>query len=89
LEGLEYGIKLNLYSITTFNLDEYEYYEKLENGDLNWLIPGRFLAFSSPIDIECDYMINTRQYVNIFKKMGIKLVIRLNQKEYDRNVSSK
>lgn len=28
---------------------EYAFYDKLENGDLNWIIPGKFLAFSGPL----------------------------------------
>ena len=48
LRGLEYGMKLNWYNPKTFKTQEYEYYEKLENGDMNWIIPGKMLAFSSP-----------------------------------------
>lgn len=33
---------------STFNLEEYEYYEQVENGDLNWILPGKFIAFSGP-----------------------------------------
>ena len=33
---------------TTFSVEEYEHYEKLENGDLNWIVPKKFIAFSSP-----------------------------------------
>lgn len=29
-------------------MEEYEHYERAENGDLNWIIPGKFLAFSGP-----------------------------------------
>ena len=32
-----------------FNVEEYEYYEKVENGDWNWLTPN-FIAFASPVD---------------------------------------
>ena len=31
-----------------FNLNEYLFYEKVENGDLNWIVPGKFLAFCDP-----------------------------------------
>nr|XP_023482853.1 dual specificity protein phosphatase CDC14B isoform X15 [Equus caballus] len=43
-KAMHYGF-LNFNS---FNLDEYEHYEKAENGDLNWIIPDRFLAFCGP-----------------------------------------
>lgn len=32
-----------------FSLQDYEYYEKVENGDWNWITPG-FIAFASPSD---------------------------------------
>ena len=48
LRGLEYAIKLGWFDHRTFNINEYEHYEKVENGDLNWIIPNKFIAFSSP-----------------------------------------
>ncbi|KAF7491538.1 Dual specificity protein phosphatase CDC14B [Sarcoptes scabiei] len=33
----------------TFNLKEYLHYEKVENGDLNWIVPGKFIAFCDPL----------------------------------------
>jgi len=33
-----------------FNVKEYEYYEKVENGDLNWIVPEKFMAFMGPVD---------------------------------------
>jgi cell division cycle 14 len=41
-------MKLGWYNPKTFNYKEYEEYEKVDNGDMNWIIPGKFLAFSSP-----------------------------------------
>ena len=32
----------------TFNLTEYHYSEKVENGDINVIIPEKFIAFSGP-----------------------------------------
>lgn len=32
----------------TFNLTEYHYSEKVENGDINIIIPEKFIAFSGP-----------------------------------------
>ncbi|GIX90428.1 dual specificity protein phosphatase CDC14A [Caerostris extrusa] len=32
----------------TFDVEEYEHYEKVENGDLNWVVPNKFLAFCGP-----------------------------------------
>lgn len=39
-EGLEIAVKLGWYSLKGFDDREYEYYEQLQNGDINWIIPG-------------------------------------------------
>jgi cell division cycle 14 len=39
----------NLINMNDFSLQEYEFYEKVENGDWNWITPG-FVAFASPSD---------------------------------------
>lgn len=33
----------------TWNLAEYEFYEQVENGDLNWIIPGQTCLQASAI----------------------------------------
>lgn len=86
LEGLEWGIKLGWYNPKSFNLTEYQYYEKVENGDLNWIIPGKLLAFSTPVDGDQEFTFGPDYYVPIFKKLGVTMVVRLNNKEYDREV---
>lgn len=48
LTGLEKGIKVGWYDFKTFDVHEYEYYEKVENGDLNWVIPGKIIALMGP-----------------------------------------
>lgn len=50
LQGLEYAVRFGWYDFRTFNVKEYEYYERVENGDLNWIIPGKFVAFMGPIE---------------------------------------
>lgn len=88
IRGLEYAIKLGWFNYETFDVCEYEHYERVENGDLNWVIPGIFLAFSGPsatsTDDEGCTSYTPEDYVLIFKALGIKLVIRLNKQQYDR-----
>lgn len=43
-QALQYG----WLDFSNFDVEEYEHYERAENGDLNWIIPGKFLAFSGP-----------------------------------------
>ena len=84
-------MKLGWYDMGSFNLAEYQLYEKVENGDLNWIIPGKFVAFSTPVDSSRageDYSFTPEYYAPIFKKLGITMVVRLNNKEYDSEVLS-
>ena len=93
LRGLKYAIDLGWYNPKTFNLKEYEYYEKVENGDLNWIIPGKFVAFSSPsptgYDEEGYRTYTPDDYSPIFKKLGVGMVIRLNKPQYDKKLFEK
>jgi len=88
LRGLQFGIKLKWYNPKTFKTQDYEFYEKLDNGDLNWIIPGKMLAFSSPSnsthDSEGYRTFTPDDYSTVFKKWKVGLVVRLNNKTYDR-----
>lgn len=88
LRGLEYGIKLGWFNKQKFNLRDYEFYERVENGDLNWTVPNKFISFSSPSATrkspEGYRTFTPEDYIPIFKKMGVTLVIRLNRPQYDK-----
>ena len=59
----------------------------MENGDLNWIIPGKFLAFMGPVDKRDSvhrYGHAVASYINIFKHLGVNKVVRLNEAKYDR-----
>jgi cell division cycle 14 len=49
LKGLELAIFYKWYEAPSFDVVAYQHYERVENGDLNWIVPGRFLAFSGPL----------------------------------------
>jgi len=70
-----------------FNVDEYEYYERVENGDLNWLIPGQFIAFCGPHNkskIEDGYPLHSPEsYFPLFRKYNVADIVRLNKKMYN------
>jgi cell division cycle 14 len=87
LRGLEHGIRLQWFDYRTFNVAEYEADEKVENGDFNWIIPGKFLALSSPAptptDSEGRRTWAPEDYVPVFNRLGVTTVIRLNKKTYD------
>lgn len=37
------------YDHRTFSLTAYQNMGKLQNGDMSWVIPGKFIAFSGPL----------------------------------------
>ncbi|XRB00380.1 cell division cycle 14 [Pycnococcus provasolii] len=81
-------VDIQLREKASFNVDEYEYYERVENGDMNWTVPGRFLAFSGPSSKRTEFYgyrtMVPEDYVPYFKSAGITAVVRLNKKMYDR-----
>lgn len=87
LQGLEFAIKAGWFSLDTFDVRDYEFYERVENGDLNWIIPGKFIAFCTPKDQKVDKdgytHFSPEDYVPIFKKKNVKAIVRLNKPEYD------
>jgi cell division cycle 14 len=59
----------------------------LENGDLNWIIPKKFVAFMGPLEFKDDKNYSGHhpsKYFDIFKKMNVTRVIRLNEERYDK-----
>ncbi|XP_038598581.1 dual specificity protein phosphatase CDC14B-like, partial [Tachyglossus aculeatus] len=48
LHAMDKALRFGFLNFSEFDLAEYEHYERAENGDFNWIIPRRFLAFSGP-----------------------------------------
>lgn len=84
--GLKKALQHNFVDFATLDVEEYEYYERVENGDFNWIVPNKFLAFSGPhpkSKIENGYPLHAPEaYFPYFRKHNIKTVIRLNKKIY-------
>ncbi|CAI5519525.1 unnamed protein product [Closterium sp. Naga37s-1] len=62
-------------------------YERLEQADLTWMLPGRLLAFSTPADDPASAMegyLTPEDYVQYFRQAGIAAIIRLNRRVYDK-----
>jgi cell division cycle 14 len=61
--------------------------KKVENGDLNWVLPDKFLAFCGPhakSKIENGYPLHAPEaYMTYFRKHNVKCIVRLNKKIYD------
>jgi protein-tyrosine phosphatase len=80
-------------SVTTiykyeFDVEEYEYFEQVENGDLNWIVQGQILAFAGPsyerhVSPEGYCTLAPADYIPYFQQSNIGLVVRLNKKFYN------
>eukprot|EP00069_Balaena_mysticetus_P002662 bmy_16168T0 len=61
--------------------------KRVENGDFNWIVPGKFLAFSGPhpkSKIENGYPLHAPEaYFPYFKKHNVTAIVRLNKKIYE------
>lgn len=81
-------IDFHLREGSTFNLEEYEHFEQVENGDLNWILPGKFIAFSGPSAKRTEFYgyrtLVPEDYWDFFHKAGVTAVVRLNKKMYDK-----
>ncbi|KAG3017144.1 hypothetical protein PC120_g11177, partial [Phytophthora cactorum] len=42
------AITSSIWSYQTFSVEEYDHLDSLENGDINWIVPGKLIAFSGP-----------------------------------------
>ncbi|CBJ27072.1 conserved unknown protein [Ectocarpus siliculosus] len=91
LKGLQKARHFSFFNFDTFDVEEYEHYEQVENGDLNWLVDGKFLAFAGPhsrseMTREGYRTLTPRNYIPYFKKHNVTLVVRLNKKYYDEGL---
>lgn len=76
---------------SSFSLEKFERLSKLENGDISWIIPDKFIAFSGPLSTKREvsngvFTLLPHEYVPIFKSLGVTCIIRFNNKCYDRKV---
>uniref|UniRef100_A0A671KIQ8 Dual specificity protein phosphatase CDC14A-like n=1 Tax=Sinocyclocheilus anshuiensis TaxID=1608454 RepID=A0A671KIQ8_9TELE len=87
LRAVHKALQFGWLDFSKFTVEEYEHYERAENGDFNWIIPGKFLAFSGPhpnSKIENGYPLHAPEaYFPYFRKHNITTIIRLNKKMYD------
>lgn len=67
-----------------FDCSKYEYYEQVNNGDWNWIVPGKLLAVSGPSATHIEqYGYRTlccQDYWKTFHQEGVTAIVRLNKK---------
>ncbi|KAL3217357.1 hypothetical protein MRX96_032478 [Rhipicephalus microplus] len=87
LRAVEKAVLHKFLDFETFDVEEYEYYERVENGDLNWIVPNKFIAFCGPhpkSKIENGHPFHSPEtYFPYFRKHNVSTVVRLNKKIYD------
>lgn len=87
--GVIKGLKTGLYNPIDFDKDEYFYYDHPTNGDMHEVVKNKFFAFKGPTGKRKPvgygrYTLLPTDYCDVFRSKGIRTVIRLNNKEYDR-----
>ncbi|KAF6032959.1 CDC14A [Bugula neritina] len=87
LNGINKALIHGFINFDSFDADEYEHYEKVENGDFNWTLPKKFLSFCGPHPKSCienGYPLHAPEaYFPYFRKNNVTTIIRLNKKIYD------
>ena len=89
-EWLNKAVQLGWLDPEAFDTESYEHYAQVQNGDFNWIIPGKFLAFSGPSKSAIAYgdyrvLTNTPEtYFDYFSSNNVSGVVRFNNKVYDR-----
>ncbi|XP_055334717.1 dual specificity protein phosphatase CDC14AB-like [Paramacrobiotus metropolitanus] len=84
LIALHRALDLKFFDYDGFDLNEYEHYERVENGDFNWITP-KFLAFCGPHQKTRTegYPVHApEEYFTYFKNHGISTIVRLNSPQY-------
>lgn len=85
LRGFEHGLRAGLINMQSFDLKEYEFYEKPCNGNLTWIVLGKLLALCTPCDSpSARSSLSLPDYASLFERLNIRLIVRLNEPLYDR-----
>lgn len=89
IQDIVYGMwrakERGMIDLTNFNLEEYEQYERVDQGDFN-VISKDFIAFASPQQNQRKATTLNEPFkkvLNFFGKNNVKLVVRLNSHLYD------
>ncbi|KAI4484755.1 hypothetical protein M0804_007321 [Polistes exclamans] len=89
LNAIYKAASFGIFNFDDFHLAEYEKYEQTQNGDLNWIVPQKLLAFLTPSTENGTIYHPPECYINYFLKNDVVVVVRLNKKTYDSNSFTK
>lgn len=81
------ALQLKFYEYYEFDQAEYLFYETVISGDLNWIIPGKILAFAGPSDKSLNSKMYHKHppkfYHHYFRDHNVTSIVRLNEPEYE------
>lgn len=85
------AVSLGHFNYNAFDPARFKSMAQLENGDLSWIVPGKFIAFSGPLSKRRTlgpglHSLLPNEYVPLFKQLGVSCVVRFNNKCYDKAV---
>ncbi|CAK9823216.1 Dual specificity protein phosphatase CDC14A [Anthophora retusa] len=83
LNALKKAASFGFFNFDDFDVNEYEKYEDMRNGGLNWLVPHKFLAFLGPSTEPGTPYHPPECYIDYFLKNDVTTVVRLNKKVYE------
>ncbi|KAK6622038.1 hypothetical protein RUM44_001845 [Polyplax serrata] len=83
LDALHKASIFGFFNFNDFNVAECCHYENIVHGDLNWIVPQKFIAFPGPVEEKNDYYHHPNFYIEYFLCNNVTDVIRLNQRAYD------
>ncbi|XP_023161110.2 dual specificity protein phosphatase CDC14A isoform X3 [Drosophila hydei] len=87
LNAIHKSLQAGFLNFNDFDAEEYEYFERVENGDFNWIVPQKFIAFCGPHQksktLPNGYPCHAPdRYFSYFRDNHVTTVIRLNAKVY-------
>lgn len=87
IRGFYAALQQKFYQYYEFDHAEYLFYETVMSGDLNWIVPGKILAFAGPSDKPVHSKIYHKHppkfYHHYFTDHNVTTIIRLNEPEYE------
>ncbi|RKO99261.1 hypothetical protein CXG81DRAFT_1262, partial [Caulochytrium protostelioides] len=85
LNGLYKALRIGLLDLQNFNLAEYEFYEKVENGDMNF-VTNKFLALATPKETSRPHTLFSAyrmdDLIRFMQERGVSTIVRLNNRTY-------
>jgi len=88
IDALDKARSNGFFDPNQFDIEEYEFFEQPLHGDLNWIVPGKLVAFSGPTAVRTlspdgSRSFTPEDYIPYFRKKNVTCVVRLNNKMYE------